>query len=106
MARRCGVLGRAIRRTDVTIRTESRLCICGKRKLECACWATGAGDEAAHMRDGLDRDQLALVDYIRTVLHHGKAPIPSLVDALRIEIASDGGFRTRVRVAWQLLSRR
>lgn len=84
------------------MRTETRLCICGKRKLDCACWATGAGDEAKHARDGYDRDQLALIDYVRTVLHHGKEPIPTLLDALRIELAPNS-FRVRLRVAWHVL---
>lgn len=77
---------------------------CGRKKIDCPCWAAGAGDEARQLREGFDKDQLALMDYIRALLGHGRHPVPTLVTALRIEFSTESfGFWRRLRVAWHVL---
>lgn len=88
----------------MSIPAPTRICVCGRKKVDCLCWSAGAGDEALALRDGFDKDQLALMDYVRAVLGHGIAPIPTLLGAMRIELASEHiGFWGRLRVAWRLL---
>lgn len=90
---------------DYLTLSEDRLCRgCGRRKTNCPCWAAGAGDEAAEQRRPFNRDQLALIDYVKTVMEHGRHPVAALVGALRIEFAGENyGLWQRAKIAWRVL---
>lgn len=87
------------------LHVDGRHCVgCGRRKLDCPCWLAGAGDEAMAQRADFDRDQLALLDYLRTRMAFGTDALTALGDALRVELAHDRpGMGTRVRLAWRAL---